>query len=145
MSLPLEILDTDLLSEYLRQNRTAVAYFRTTPPESYRTTVINEIELLGGRFQAFQAADTVERLLAAQQRLDLTREFLAVAFPVIFKVDLRVGEIFFDLTHLRGLKKIGRRDLLIAAIALRHEATLVTGNIQHFSKVPRLKVKNWRT
>jgi tRNA(fMet)-specific endonuclease VapC len=35
-------------------------------------------------------------------------------------------------------------DLIIAATALEHERTLVTGNTAHFSWVPGLVLENWR-
>lgn len=38
---------------------------------------------------------------------------------------------------------IGPYDLLIAAQALRNDATLVTANIAEFSRVPRLRWQNW--
>jgi tRNA(fMet)-specific endonuclease VapC len=38
---------------------------------------------------------------------------------------------------------IGPYDLLIAAQALRHDATLVTANTREFSCVPGLKVEDW--
>jgi tRNA(fMet)-specific endonuclease VapC len=43
----------------------------------------------------------------------------------------------------RKLKKIGRRDLLIACIALAHRAKVVTRNLKHFRQVPGLLVENW--
>ena len=38
---------------------------------------------------------------------------------------------------------IGAHDLLIAAIALRHQATLVTRNVREFTRVPGLSWVNW--
>lgn len=38
---------------------------------------------------------------------------------------------------------IGAMDLLIAAHALALDATLVSNNVAHFSRVPGLKVVNW--
>lgn len=38
---------------------------------------------------------------------------------------------------------IGQMDTLIAAHALALDATLVTNNQKHFSKVPRLRIQNW--
>ena len=40
-------------------------------------------------------------------------------------------------------RKIGRADLLIACIALAHNATLVTRNTKDFAVVPGLKLENW--
>ena len=38
---------------------------------------------------------------------------------------------------------IGPHDTLIAATALRHQATLVTRNVREFSRVPCLQWLNW--
>jgi tRNA(fMet)-specific endonuclease VapC len=38
---------------------------------------------------------------------------------------------------------IGAHDMLIAATALRHQATLVTRNVREFSRVPGLQWVNW--
>lgn len=47
-------------------------------------------------------------------------------------------------SHLRRKgTPIGAMDLLIAAHALHTGATLVTGNIREFQRVPRLKMENW--
>jgi tRNA(fMet)-specific endonuclease VapC len=41
------------------------------------------------------------------------------------------------------LKKIGRADLLIAAIALANRAILVTRNLKDFRNVAGLPLENW--
>ena len=38
---------------------------------------------------------------------------------------------------------IGEPDTRIAAIALSHNLTVVTGNVRHFDRVPGLAVENW--
>ena len=38
---------------------------------------------------------------------------------------------------------IGNMDMLIAASAVAEGATLVTNNVEHFSKVASLKIENW--
>ncbi len=46
--------------------------------------------------------------------------------------------------HLeRQGKVIGGNDLMIAAIALTHDLTLVTNNGQEFKRVPGLRVEDW--
>ncbi len=137
------IFDTDIISECLRQNAQALAFLGATPIEQRRTTVINEGELLTGRYQQLQTADTVERIVSAQGRLNQTKAFLG-AFPAILPMDAEAASIFFDLSKQRGVQKIGRRDLMIAAIAIHYRATLVTGNVRHFARVPRLTVRDWR-
>ncbi|MGH9677814.1 MAG: type II toxin-antitoxin system VapC family toxin, partial [Candidatus Acidiferrum sp.] len=43
----------------------------------------------------------------------------------------------------RKFRKIGRADLLIAAITLANRATLVTRNLRHFRVIGGLRVENW--
>ena len=38
---------------------------------------------------------------------------------------------------------IGEADTRIAAIAMVHNLTVVTGNVRHFSRVTGLRVENW--
>ena len=38
---------------------------------------------------------------------------------------------------------IGNMDMLIAASAIAENATLITNNIEHFSKTASLKIENW--
>ena len=42
-----------------------------------------------------------------------------------------------------SMRKAGRADLLIASIALAHQATVVTRNLKDFQRFPNLKLVNW--
>lgn len=55
--------------------------------------------------------------------------------------DEQAAAIFRELR--KQLPQGGTQDLKIAAIALAHDATLLTRNLVHFTKVPGLKVENW--
>lgn len=49
-----------------------------------------------------------------------------------------------ELLRLRSLRlRIGTTDLKIASLVITQGATLLSRNIQDFSKVPGLKVENW--
>ena len=43
----------------------------------------------------------------------------------------------------RSGQPIGSNDLWIAAHALAHDLTVVTGNVREFTRVPGLRVENW--
>lgn len=53
----------------------------------------------------------------------------------------KYGEIRWQLES-KG-QKIGDMDMFIAATALEEELILVTGNTDHFSRIPDLKIENW--
>ena len=88
-----------------------------------------------------KAADGAE-LLRAQQWLDLTVRNLA-AIPKVVSIDDRVVSEFDRLRQNKKLKKIGRADLLIAAITLANRATLVTRNLKDFRNVAGMPLENW--
>ena len=58
-------------------------------------------------------------------------------------IDAAAAAQFDALRKNSKLKKLGRRDLLIAVIALAERATLVTRNLKDFRKVPGLQAENW--
>ena len=71
------------------------------------------------------------------------RRFL-VGFPVLpfdEGAAQKYGEIRARLTRQGSL--IGPFDLQIAAIALAHDAVLVTHNTEEFGRVAGLKVEDW--
>jgi tRNA(fMet)-specific endonuclease VapC len=53
------------------------------------------------------------------------------------------GRLCADL--LRIGKPTGEKDALIAAVALRHGATLVTHNTRHYANIKNLKLEDWLT
>lgn len=61
----------------------------------------------------------------------------------VLSINEAAADQFDRLRQIKRLRKIGRADLLIAAIALAHGATMVTRNVKHFSQIPGLRVENW--
>ena len=51
------------------------------------------------------------------------------------------GQISAEL-RAKG-EPIGIIDELIASIAINQEDTLITRNIRHYEKIPRVKLQNW--
>jgi tRNA(fMet)-specific endonuclease VapC len=97
------------------------------------------------------SAITVSELeLGAQNSRDYQAEIVAV-HKVLSPFDVydydsvscppQYGHIRHDLES-RGIP-IGSMDLLIAAHALALDATLVSSNAAHFSRVPGLKCESW--
>ena len=133
------VLDTDTLTHLLLGN-TRVAERRAEATDEVVLTVVTRIEVLQGRFASVLKAEDGEKLLLAQQRLINTERDLR--HFVLLSVNSAVSKEFDRLRQSKKLK-VGRGDLLIAAITLANRATLVTRNEKDFRKVPGLQVENW--
>jgi tRNA(fMet)-specific endonuclease VapC len=135
------ILDTDILTHFLRSHPRVVERLQGAT-EEIAITVISRIETLQGRFDSLlKAADGAE-LQRGQQRLEEAERALA-RIPTVLLVDAAAAAEFDRLRENKKLRKIGRADLLIAAITLAHKATLVSRNLKDFRLVPGLQVENW--
>ncbi len=134
------LLDTDTLSLHQTGHRKVTERIANAS-ELPAITIIAEIEALRGRHDAVFKAEDGARLLAAQQGLIRTVRHLALFQVVPF--DAPAAAEFDRLRQTKGLKKIGRGDLLIASIALANRAMLVTRNLKDYRKVPGLQLENW--
>ncbi len=134
------ILDTDILSEVFRAKNTRVA----TRAEAYRTTVgplimsaVSLMEIVKGLYK-HQRPDLEERIAA--QTLDVQ------ILPFTSDTAHIAGRIYADLE--RNGQTIGRADPMIAATAIEHDLTLITGNTAHFHRIQRLGhpllIEDWR-
>lgn len=128
-------LDTDVLSAVIKRDPPLhlIRRLARTPAAEQATTSVTLGELLYG------VARRESPQLSAR-----VREFIASA-GLIFAFDERAAEHYGPLRA--ALEKRGDRlaeaDLRIASIVLARDATLVTGNVRHFQRVPGLRVENW--
>ena len=134
------LIDTDIFTLHQRANEKVLQRFRTAS-ELPAITIATHIEVLRGRHEAVFKAEDGARLLYAQQALFLTLQHME-KFKLVSFDSAAVAE-FDRLRQNKGLKKIGRGDLLIATICLANNATLVTRNLKDFRNVPGLHVENW--
>ena len=134
------VLDTDTLTHLLHGHPRVVERAGRFAAEIC-LTVVSRMEQLRGRFDAVFKAKDGEALLRAQQRLIETEDGLN-RLPAL-PINAAAAAEFDRLRQNKKLKKIGRGDLLIAAITLANRATLVTRNVKDFRQVPGLQVENW--
>src|SRR5712691_2460319 len=112
------LLDTDHLS-LLQARNAPVAFVLQTrleafPPDEVVTTVITMEEQMRGWLALIHRATDAQRQVAYFERLRQQRV------------------------------RIGTMDLKIAAIALGHNALVLSGNLRDFQQVPGLNVEDWR-
>lgn len=129
------LLDTNIISFWARKSHPALAArMLATSPADLSTSVLVEHELRYGfaRNPAVKSWPIIEKLLELIPSHPLTRTAANHA------AELRLA------LATQG-SPIGPYDLLIAASAIEHGATLVTNNTREFSRVPGLVVEDWTT
>ena len=137
----LHLLDTDTLSRLHAGDARVQRHHERFESATIATTIITRIEILRGRFDSVLKAADGTQLRQAQEWLQRSEELLGRIAIVAF--DAAAAVAFDKLRENKRLKKIGRADLLIAAITLAQRATLVTRNGKHFRQVPGLHLENW--
>jgi tRNA(fMet)-specific endonuclease VapC len=137
----MHILDTDTLTHLHAGHPNVVGNLRKLDDPDVTITIITKIELLRGRSEFLIKASDRDQLLKAQRLFDRTEELL---FQIqVLPMDEKSAVRFETLREIKKLRKIGRKDILIASMTLAHSAVLVTRNLRHFRQVPGLAVTNW--
>lgn len=135
------ILDTDHLSHLGDPTPTGMNLLRrlSEAAQPVATTIVSVEENLRGWLAQIRSANTNEREIIAYSRLQRRIEFFADW--LILSWDSDAVSSFIRLRS-QGIR-IGTQDLRIAAIALAHDAILLTRNSVDFGKVPELRFENW--
>jgi predicted nucleic acid-binding protein len=137
-------LDSDIFSLLVHgQTRVAARHAEIIAAGEDVITIpaVVRIEVLSGRFEAVKKAADSASLMLAYNRLARTESALS-AYRIL-ELTQTAADQFDRLRTNKKLRKIGRPDLLIACIALAHNATLVTRNTKDFANISGLKVENW--
>lgn len=129
------ILDTNTISYYFRGDPKIVPRLQAVRPADLGVPAIVEYELRYGLLRLPKEA--AEPRLAALEKLLRPLQIL----PFDHECAMVAAQIRADL-ELAGTP-IGPHDTLIAATALRFQATLVTRNVREFSRVSGLALLNW--
>jgi tRNA(fMet)-specific endonuclease VapC len=131
------ILDSNTISYYFRGDPQVVPRLQALRPADLGVPAIVEYELRYGLLRLPQEAATPR--LAALGQLLRPMQLL----PFDSECALQAARIRAEL-EAAGTP-IGPHDILIAATALRHQATLVTRNVREFSRVQGLQWMNWHS
>jgi tRNA(fMet)-specific endonuclease VapC len=130
------LFDTDVMSRVVKAAppRALVERLAKIPRALQFTTSINVAEIHYGACRT-------------GRRDELIRAFEDLVFSrlTVLPFDTDSARIFGRLKaslEKRGLPR-SEPDLRIAAIALQHGLTIVTGNVRHFADIPGLAAENW--
>lgn len=130
------IFDTDIYTNVLRKipSKTLLNRLKKVPRRDQFTTTVT----IGEVYYGLMKTSNRPRLLKLFENVLLPR---ATILPFDFSAAKKYGEIRSALEK-QGTP-LAHADLQIAAIALAMDMTLITGNLKHFQRVPRLTVENW--
>lgn len=136
------IIDTDVLTILQRgqglEYDALTARYEQAETEPY-TTIISFEEQMRGWLAYLARSRSLEAQIRAYGKLrSLLDDF--VVRPILDFDAAAAGE-YQSLSKAR--LRIGTMDLKIAAIALAHDALLVSRNLADFQRVPDLKVEDW--
>jgi tRNA(fMet)-specific endonuclease VapC len=131
------LLDTDILSNLLRRvpSITLITKLASVPIEHQFTSSITLGELIYGAYRL------PTRTSALLEQLEKTLLPNLPVLPFDVAAARQYGGVRAELER-RGIV-LGDADLRIGAIALSRGLTVVTGNVQHFQRIPGLSVENW--
>ena len=135
------ILDTDIVTLMHAGHPAIARNLEATGEVNIAITIVTLVETMRGRFDYLMKASTKDQFLQAQRLLQMSAQKLE-EMPTIFLDEVALDH-FEALQKTKGLRKIGRADMLIAGIALACSATLITRNLKHFKLIPHLKCENW--
>lgn len=128
------MLDTDILSEFLRGNPKVIVKVDEYLKEFgfISLSIITYYEILNG-------------LLYKDARKQLTKFEDFVELNKVVPLTLRTAKISAEIQA--DLRKkgtvIGHTDTLIAGIAMANETQLITNNTDHFRRIKGLDIANW--
>ena len=135
------LLDTDIVTHFSYGNENVRRKIEEVDDEELAIAIITRNEILRGRAESLLKAANEDELQKAVERFRQAEELLSDFVVVGF--DENSIKHFGRLRKQRNLKKMGRADMLIACIALAHNALLVTRNTKDYKGVTGLRMANW--
>jgi tRNA(fMet)-specific endonuclease VapC len=125
-------LETSVLVDFLRNDPSIVSFIEEWENVTeVATTAVCIYELYYGAFKSRKKVKNID----AVEKLEASMDILTFDGPAAKKA----GEIF-QILESRG-EGIELRDVFIAAIAIVHEASLITKNEAHFSRMQEFGLK----
>ena len=130
------LFDTDILSQMLKRapSPTLLTRLAAVPAEQQFTSAITVGEMVYGAYRSDRPDQFLRQL---EERLWPNIRIL----PFNRAAAETYGRLRAQLEEAGT--PLAEPDLRIAAIALTHDLTMVTGNIRHFSRVPGLRIERW--
>jgi len=129
------LIDTDILSYYLKGDPNVRKNFEKYLEyyDLIEISLITYYEITSGLLakNAFKQLSIFEEFVSENIIIPLSEKSVRISAE-IYSTLRQSGTIIDDI------------DLLIAGVAIENEMTLVTNNDSHFSRIPGLRINNWK-
>jgi tRNA(fMet)-specific endonuclease VapC len=136
------VLDTDILTVVQRRIEPEYSAFVGRASRFVGgpivTTVVSFEEQLRGWLEYVKRAKPAQLPAAYAKLAELNRDF---STRPVLPFDGAALAVYERLAAARP--RVGAMDLRIAAVAIANDEVLVSRNLQHFRKVPGLRVEDW--
>ena len=128
------MLDTDIVSEFLRGNKKVVSKVDKYLHEfgSINLSIITYYEILNGLLYK----DAQKQLDRFDKFIELNEVFLLTIHTVKISANIQAS-------LRKNGTEIGHADTLIAGIAIANGLQLITNNTKHFNRIEELDIDNW--
>ena len=125
------LLDTCICIALIKKNPNVVKHIRLVGVDNCKISVVTLAELYFGAYKSglkkhFDDVEVIKNLFEQYDITDSLSEY---------------GDVRWQLD--RTVRKIDHFDLLIGATALHEHLVVVTGNTNHFDRIPNLRIENW--
>ena len=124
------LIDTDVCIELTRKNPIIAERVRAIGASECKISDVTLAEMYFGAFKSGREKHFNDVIVI---------NGLFESYPIRYL--RKYGELRCMLEK-KGLK-IGDMDMFIAATALEEDLILVTGNTEHFERIPSLRIENW--
>ena len=126
------LLDTNICSALMKENRQAAIQFNRAFPRCYTSTIV-----VAELYKGILGSQQLQKNLQALE--DLTRYLDIEPFDLLAAEEF--GKIQVELKQIG--KPTGEVDAFIAAVARSRQSILVTNNTRHFENIANLTLEDW--
>ena len=124
------LIDTDVCIALIKEMPSVVEHIRKVGADECKISDITLAEMYFGAFKSGR-----EKHFEDVREIEETFE----SYPIEHL--RKYGELRWMLE--KSGQKIGDMDMFIAATALEEDLILVTGDTDHFERIPGLRIENW--
>ena len=132
------LLDTNVISDYSKGHPLVTPKLLSIPVKDVAVSVITLMEIEFGLLSNPQMSQRI-----VSRTLNILRDIEVFSYEASDALETARIRLHLE-RQLKPAQPIGNMDLLIASIARARDLICVTDNTTEFSRVPDLRIENWR-